>query len=130
MSRPITAVHVDIARFVFEASRHQSSESALSWLSSLAECLDKNDPAINEYGAHLLSLARTEGVAWELLRQAVFRRDGLTCQYCMRSTDRPHCDHVIPKSKGGPDEMGNLKTACAQCNQHKGARTPEEWRGA
>lgn len=29
-------------------------------------------------------------------------------------------DHVIPRSKGGPDKIENLVTMCTQCNRHKG----------
>lgn len=36
-------------------------------------------------------------------------------------------DHWIPKSKGGTNRKGNLKPACAKCNQDKGRLRPEEW---
>lgn len=64
---------------------------------------------------------------WEALRSAVFERDGHACQYC-GDTENLHCDHVMPKSRGGSDEMDNLVTACGPCNMSKGAKTPEEWR--
>lgn len=28
-------------------------------------------------------------------------------------------DHILPRSKGGPTELGNLAFACAGCNAHK-----------
>ena len=57
------------------------------------------------------------------LRFAVLRRDDFSCTYCGR---RPpsvilHVDHIKPWSKGGPTEMSNLRTACADCNLGKGA---------
>ena len=35
-------------------------------------------------------------------------------------------DHVVPKSRGGPDTWENLVAACVPCNNRKGNRTPEE----
>ena len=29
-------------------------------------------------------------------------------------------DHIIPKSKGGPDELDNYQPMCARCNHKKG----------
>ena len=31
-------------------------------------------------------------------------------------------DHIIPKSKGGPDYSGNLQLLCYHCNRSKGAK--------
>lgn len=67
-------------------------------------------------------------VEWEGLRTFVFRRDEYRCVYCGTPTDRPQCDHVIPRSRGGPDAVENLVTACKPCNSAKKDRTPEEWR--
>lgn len=35
-------------------------------------------------------------------------------------------DHIIPKSRGGADELLNLQTMCSTCNNAKGALLPEE----
>ncbi|MCS6971128.1 MAG: HNH endonuclease [Planctomycetota bacterium] len=61
-------------------------------------------------------------------KQAVFTRDDFACQYCgarvsMKSGTR---DHVIPRSRGGPDTLANVVTACRACNARKGDRTPSE----
>lgn len=29
-------------------------------------------------------------------------------------------DHVVPRSKGGPDEMSNYRTMCMRCNNKRG----------
>jgi hypothetical protein len=67
------------------------------------------------------------GAEWRALRQAVFQRDGGRCAYCGSVPERPHCDHVKPRSRGGLDRMDNLVTACPSCNSSKRDRTPEEW---
>jgi len=51
----------------------------------------------------------------------IFARDGFTCRYCGKQP--PHVtlviDHVIPVSKGGTNDDGNLATSCNECNQGK-----------
>ena len=55
-------------------------------------------------------------------RRAVFARDSHRCQYC--GSDRHlTVDHVVPRSKGGPDTWDNLVTSCAPCNRKKGDRS-------
>lgn len=55
------------------------------------------------------------------IRWQVFARDNYTCFYCGQ---RPPgvvlvVDHHIPVALGGSDAIGNLVTACEQCNQGK-----------
>jgi len=56
-------------------------------------------------------------------RRAVFARDRHRCQYC-GSERHLTVDHVVPRSKGGPDTWDNLVTSCAPCNRKKGDRPP------
>ena len=64
-------------------------------------------------------------------------RDGWCCTYCDSPLDGhdtslppPQVDHVLPKSRGGGNELANLALACGPCNMSKSARTPEEWKDA
>lgn len=60
-----------------------------------------------------------------LSKSGVLKRDGFKCAYCHeRRADT--VDHIIPRSKGGPDSWENLISSCLTCNQEKGNRTPEE----
>lgn len=61
-----------------------------------------------------------------LCRREIFRRDDYTCQYCGRRSARLTVDHVIPRERGGRTEWTNVVTACSECNQRKGNRTPQE----
>jgi 5-methylcytosine-specific restriction protein A len=65
--------------------------------------------------------------SWRRLRLRVFRRDRWKCQLCgfvdrTRTGAGLHCDHIRPRSKGGSDELSNLRTLCSGCNLSKGAR--------
>jgi 5-methylcytosine-specific restriction endonuclease McrA len=61
-----------------------------------------------------------------LTRRNVLQRDGHACQYCGYRGDQLSIDHVIPRSRGGPDTWENVITACIRCNVGKGNRTPRE----
>lgn len=56
----------------------------------------------------------------------VFKRDRHQCVYCKSKRDLT-IDHVIPKSKGGQDNWGNVVTACLKCNSLKADLTLKEW---
>ncbi len=58
------------------------------------------------------------------MRFAVLRRDGFRCAYCGRGESdgaKLHLDHIVPVARGGKTEIGNLVTACAECNIGKSA---------
>lgn len=71
------------------------------------------------------------------LKHAVWTRDGGCCRYCRsgvlnkksgRFKDRRRVlqfDHADPDQTAG-DDLANLVTSCARCNEYKGRRTPEE----
>ena len=53
------------------------------------------------------------------LREAVFTRDGYTCQCCGRTIKDGailHVHHVIYRSQGGTNRMSNLITVCDKCH--------------
>lgn len=56
---------------------------------------------------------------WYRIINAVFARDSYTCHYCGKVGGKLECDHVIPFSKGGSNDMANLVTACQRCNRSK-----------
>lgn len=73
-------------------------------------------------------------------RAAIYIRDEWRCVYCDREAHgaafRSHktaiypglnLDHVIPRSRGGTNDAGNVVTACEDCNRRKSDRTLDEW---
>lgn len=64
------------------------------------------------------------------LRLVIFKRDNWKCKICgrqVRSGKKRHrqghllavADHIIPKSKNGPDTLENLQTLCRYCDEAK-----------
>lgn len=56
-----------------------------------------------------------------LTNRELFRRDHYMCAYCGGIFKELQLtrDHVIPRSKGGPDKWTNCVTACEKCNHKK-----------
>jgi 5-methylcytosine-specific restriction endonuclease McrA len=61
-------------------------------------------------------------------RWAVFSRDNFSCCYCGEKYPSKglSLDHVVPLSHGGHKNWANIVTACFECNQRKGNRTPQQ----
>lgn len=64
---------------------------------------------------------------WQELRREAIDRDGYVCRYCCATIDTAHCDHIIPLSRGGTNDLDNLAVACLQCNSSKRDRLLSEW---
>lgn len=61
--------------------------------------------------------------------QEMRSRSFVICYYCQNLIHacEQHFDHVIPISRGGPHEIGNLCVSCPGCNLSKGSKTITEW---
>lgn len=57
------------------------------------------------------------------LRAAVLATWGLRCWLCGDDLDDQgwDIDHVVPRSRGGSDDLSNLRPAHARCNRSRGA---------
>ncbi|MCA9367107.1 HNH endonuclease [Candidatus Kaiserbacteria bacterium] len=62
--------------------------------------------------------------------KALYEGQGGKCWYCgIDVGDDYHVDHFIPLSKGGSNDVGNLRISCPKCNMQKHAKDPHEWSG-
>lgn len=80
--------------------------------------------AVRGEGGAKLRLNKTPS----LTNPELFRRDHYMCAYCgniFKSLNLTR-DHVIPRSKGGPDKWTNCVTACEKCNHKKDDHLLEE----
>lgn len=74
---------------------------------------DDTQPSLREsvqgYGSRHLTI-------WQLLG-----RDGENCYLCGNhlEVDRFEVEHIIPRVRGGGDELSNLALACKRCNRAK-----------
>lgn len=60
------------------------------------------------------------GRPWRRLVEIVKIRDQYTCYVCGRITDEGDCDHKVPLSKGGTNDLGNLGWICrVPCHRDK-----------
>ena len=77
---------------------------------------------------HLQRYERTPRTSVRLTRANLMLRDDGQCQYCARRPGHRelNVDHVLPRSRGGPDTWDNLVISCRSCNLKKGRRTPAE----
>lgn len=67
-------------------------------------------------------------VDWKRKRCSILNRDGNKCWICNEELGEivpnhdlaPSIDHIIPQSKGGSNEIENLKLAHRKCNSERG----------
>lgn len=73
------------------------------------------------------------GWDWRLLRYEVLKERGARCEFCGATADdsRIEVDHIKPISKYWNLRLdkSNLQVLCRECNQGKGNRYVDDWRG-
>jgi 5-methylcytosine-specific restriction protein A len=65
---------------------------------------------------------RGYGHQWDKLRGQVLQRDAWLCVECKRNRFveiATEVDHIVPKAKGGTDELDNLQSLCRTCHEKK-----------
>jgi len=64
----------------------------------------------------------------KLCAKTIRERDGNRCQYTGKvlNAEEGSLDHVLPRSRGGKDEWGNLVWSDKAVNARKGNRLPQE----
>jgi hypothetical protein len=68
---------------------------------------------------------RTNGIHYPAKYRRVLRESGYRCFYCGDTADT--VDHIIPRAKGGTDDIDNLVAACLRCNCAKGIKLVDEF---
>ncbi len=65
-------------------------------------------------------------VRYEVLKRAKHR-----CELCGAHENQTalHVDHIVPRAKGGSDELSNFQALCVTCNTNKRDRDDTDFRG-
>ena len=102
MLEKFKAWHLELAEISLEGDEEDNQEAP-------ADAEIANLPELDSY-----TFVRA-GLWWTVLA-----RDNWTCCSCGRSAKEHgitlEVDHIIPRSKGGTDELDNLQTLCKKCN--------------
>lgn len=70
--------------------------------------------------------AITSSEAKRKWRQSIKDKWNYQCAYC-GSKENLTLDHIIPRSKGGSDNLTNVLCACKKCNNDKGHQMWSDW---
>ncbi|WP_199533423.1 HIT family protein [Rhodovulum sp. 12E13] len=65
-------------------------------------------------------------VRYEVLKRAKYR-----CELCGAHEDQAalHIDHILPRARGGSDDISNFQALCVTCNTNKRDRDDADFRG-
>ena len=80
--------------------------------------------------AKLLFDGTRRHVTAEMLRYEVLKRAKFHCELCGISAKEKalEVDHILPRSKGGEDDISNLQALCYSCNAMKGNKDDTDFR--
>jgi hypothetical protein len=130
----------NVGRVVDSKELSEASGGASEWARRVRELRDEEgylilshkDRAELKPGQYLLESTKRRpafkrGISKET-RAVVLERNGYTCQMCGLAAGDPDpfspgrtirltIGHIIDKSKGGADSLGNLRAVCTNCNE-------------
>ena len=100
--------------------------------SLVALCDDNIEDYLNQRGDVLWKhRASDAGYISGSTRYNVLKRAKYRCELCgaHESQIALHVDHIIPRSKGGPDDLSNFQALCRTCNTNKRADDDTDFKG-
>jgi len=80
-------------------------------------------------GPEMGNLEAADFLETRALREAIHRREGGRCFYCLRRvTPMTRClEHVVPRVREGGNGYRNVVSSCAECNSQKRERRAEDF---
>jgi 5-methylcytosine-specific restriction endonuclease McrA len=61
------------------------------------------------------------------VKEYLLEKWGRKCAYCGKTGVKLETEHIIPKTRGGSNQVSNLTLACHDCNEDKGNKTASEF---
>ena len=117
-------------------TRHASSLRPVTWDEWITLPIRGGDNAVRTVRGAIrvptvivaVNFAKVPKKRPKLCARTIRERDGNRCQYTGRllHPDEGNLDHVVPRSRGGPDTWENLVWSSKQVNTRKGNRLPHE----
>ena len=94
-------------------------------------CNDKLEEYIQKRGEQIWKhRKKSSGYISGTLRYEILKQAGFHCELCGISAEEKalEVDHIIPRNKGGEDDMSNLQALCYSCNSMKRDRDDTDFR--
>ena len=111
-------------------------DNVLSWVARIRRCAPITALAqeVVKFDLQLMQDAEISGVEYQQgelagyeTRQYLLEKFHRTCAYCGKQHTPLEVEHIVPKSRGGTNQVSNLTIACHACNQAKGNQTATEF---
>ena len=111
-------------------------ETTTSWVTRLRRLAPVSGIALElvKFDTQLIQNPDISGIGYQQgelagyeLKEYLLEKFDRKCVYCGRSGVPLNVEHIVPKSRGGPNRVSNLAIACVECNQKKGAKPIEEF---
>jgi ATP adenylyltransferase len=96
-------------------------------------CEARLDDFVAQRGEEIWShRSRTSGYISGSIRYEVLKGARFRCELCGVPADQRflEVDHIVPRSRGGTDDLTNLQALCYRCNQIKGNRDDVDLRNS
>ena len=131
-----TALHIELGNSATAETARAEALRPVTWDEWITLPIRDGDNAVRTVRGAIrvptvivaMNFAKVPKKRPKLCARTIRERDGNRCQYtgALLRPDEGSLDHVVPRSRGGPDTWENLVWSSRQVNTRKGNRLPHE----
>ncbi len=131
-----TALHIELGNSATAETARAEALRPVTWDEWITLPIRAGDNAVRTVRGAIrvptvivaMNFAKVPKKRPKLCARTIRERDGNRCQYtgALLRPDEGNLDHVVPRSRGGPDTWENLVWSSRQVNTRKGNRLPHE----